>query len=442
MNLSSPNNATIADNQGIGTILNDDAANSAPTNIALSNNTIAENAGANAMVGTLSAPPTPTPATRSPTPWSPAPAHRQRRLQHQRHQPARQRLASTSRRSSLLGPRALAPTPAACSSRRPFTITVTNVNEAPTDIALSQRHDRRERRRHARSARCHHRSRRRRHVHLHPRRRHRQHRQRAPSRSAATSCATNARFDFEAKSSYSVRVRGTDAGGLFFEKAVHRSRSPTSTRRRPTSRCRTTRSPRTPAPTPRSARSRRPTPTPVTRSPTPWSPAPARTDNGAFKISGTTLRTNAASTSRPAAPTRSASAHRRRRPVLREGRSRHRHQRQRGADRHRAVEQHDRRERRRQRDGRHARDHRPRRRRHVHLHPGRRAPATDNGRFNISGNHAAGDAIASTSRPTAAYTVRVRTTDAAACSSRRPFTITVTNVNEAPPVADKDDHDG
>ena len=34
--------------------MNDDAANSAPTNVALSNNAIAENAGPNAVVGTLS----------------------------------------------------------------------------------------------------------------------------------------------------------------------------------------------------------------------------------------------------------------------------------------------------------------------------------------------------------------------------------------------------
>ena len=52
--LSGPVNATISDGSGTGTITNDDASNSAPTDIALSNNTVAENAGANATVGTLS----------------------------------------------------------------------------------------------------------------------------------------------------------------------------------------------------------------------------------------------------------------------------------------------------------------------------------------------------------------------------------------------------
>ena len=55
VNLSSASSGTIIDAQGIGTITNDDvAANNPPTDIALSNSTIAENAGANATVGTLS----------------------------------------------------------------------------------------------------------------------------------------------------------------------------------------------------------------------------------------------------------------------------------------------------------------------------------------------------------------------------------------------------
>ena len=112
-------------------------------------------------------------------------------------------------------------------------------------------------------------------------------------------------------------------------------------------------------------------------SPTPWSPAPARPTTRRSPSAAPAEDDGVASTSRRRATysirVRTTDQ---RRPVLREGLHDHRHQRQRGADGHRAVERRasPRTSRRERRSARFS-DDRSGRRRHVHLHPGRAAPA-------------------------------------------------------------------
>ncbi len=69
-----------------------------------------------------------------------------------------------------------------------------------------------------RSALYHDRPRRGQHLHLHAGERHGQHRQRLVH-DRRRPCEDGGEFDFETKSSYSIRVRTTDQGGLSFEKA-------------------------------------------------------------------------------------------------------------------------------------------------------------------------------------------------------------------------------
>ncbi len=216
--LSSPTNATIGDATGAGSITNDDASNSAPTDIALSNNTIAENAGANATVGTLS---TTDPNVGDTFTYTLVAG-----------------TGSTGNGSFNISGNTLRATASldfeAQSSysvrirttdqgglffEEAFTITVTNVNETPTDIALSPSSI-------AENA--------------------------GANATVGTLSTTDpdagntftytlvagtgstgngsfnisgntlratASLDFEAQSSYSVRIRTTDQGGLFFEEA-------------------------------------------------------------------------------------------------------------------------------------------------------------------------------------------------------------------------------
>ncbi len=153
-----------------------------------------------------------------------------------------------------------------------------------------------------------------------------------------------------------------------------RSLSPTSTRRRPTSPCQR---PVIAENAGANADGRHPHRPPIrtraTRSPTPWSPAPASTDNAAFNIVGNSLRADASFnfeadssyTSASAPPTRAACSSRRpsrspsptstrRRPTSPSTTSRSP------------------RTSRRQRRRRHLLDDRPGCGRHLHLHPGRR----------------------------------------------------------------------
>ena len=148
-----------------------------------------------------------------------------------------------------------------------FTITVTDVNEAPTDIALSNSSVAENQPSAPRSARFVHRPRRRRHLHLHAvsGRRHGQrrlHHRRRPAHERR-------HFDYETQPSRSIKVRTTDAGGLSFEKVFtitvtnvneapdrHRlEQQPPwpriSRSARPSARCRPPiRTPATPSPTP------------------------------------------------------------------------------------------------------------------------------------------------------------------------------------------------
>ena len=176
--------------------------------------------------------------------WSPGRAHRQRLVHDRRLESADGRDLRLRGQVELLDPR-----PGHRQRRltfeKQFTITVTNVNEAPTDIALSSTHGRRE-------PAC---GNRRRHLSTTdpdagdtftytlvagtgatttP-----------PSTIVGTSCRRARVFDFEAKSSYSIRVRATDSGGADLREG--RSRSPSrNVNEAPTDlRCRTAASPRT-----------------------------------------------------------------------------------------------------------------------------------------------------------------------------------------------------
>ena len=90
--------------------------------------------------------------------------------------------------------------------------------DGATDIALDAHFDRRERRRQRRRRDPEHdRPRRRQHVHLHPRRGHRLDRQRLVQHQRQPPAGTSSLQLRGHSSSYSVRVRSTDQGGLFFE---------------------------------------------------------------------------------------------------------------------------------------------------------------------------------------------------------------------------------
>ena len=188
---------------------------------------------------------------------------------------------------------------------------------------------------------------------------------------------TTASFDFETKSSYTIRLRTTDNGGQFFEKQFTISvnnvnDAPTNILIRTPRR----REPAAAAP-PSAAHQHRPG-----RRGDPHLHVRGRgggADNGSFTIAGARSRRTPPSTSRRSRATRSVFAHRQRRPVLREAVHHHGRQRQRGADQHRLTGQQRRREPAERHHCRQAPDDRPRQRRHAHLHPGqrhRRRPTT------------------------------------------------------------------
>ena len=106
------------------------------------------------------------------------------------------------------------------------------------------------------------------------------------STSAAPACTRAASFDFETKSSYSIRVRTTDAGGLLLRRGLHdhrHQRQRGADRHRAVGRLGRREQPRRHD---RRHACRRPIPTPATRTPTRWSPAPGDTDNASFNIVG------------------------------------------------------------------------------------------------------------------------------------------------------------
>ena len=125
----------------------------------------------------------------------------------------------------------------------------------------------------------------------------------------------------------------------------------------------------------------------------------------------------------------------RRRQQLRKGLHRQRHRRQRGAYRHRPQREYYRRKHRHRRGVRGHRlalRHRPRRLAHPHLLPRRRTGDTDNAKFEIVAGALhirQGQTIDFESQPT--YTVRLNVSDGAN-NFEKEFTVNVTDVNEAP----------
>ncbi len=213
-----------------------------------------------------------------------------------------------------------------------------------------------------------------------------------------SSLQTAAAFDFEAKSSYSIRVRATDNGLLTFEKVF--TITVTNANEEPTDIALSSST---------VAENQASGTTVGTLSTTDPDAGDTHTytlvagtgstDNGSFTIVGTSLQTSAvfdfeakSSYSIRVRSTDSGAL------TLREGVHHHGQQRQRGPDRHCAVEQQRRGEPGVRDDGRHAFGHRPRRGRHAQLQPRRPARARPTTARSRSSATACARAPSSTSR--------------------------------------------